>query len=68
MTSKVEVLDTRDVEGNPIGSEWKIVSIDKLAVDIFETKPTRGSSYIERPEHILQYNPKCGLINIRNDD
>ena len=33
-----------------MGSGWKIVSIDKLVVDIFETRPLRGSSYIETPD------------------
>ena len=50
MSSKIETLDQRDVEGKPMGSEWMIVSIEKLAIDIFETKPLRGSSYIETPE------------------
>ena len=37
MSSKVESLDKGDVEGKPMGSRWKIVSIDKLGVDIVET-------------------------------
>ena len=55
MSSKIETLDQRDVEGKPMGSGWMIVSIDKLAIDIFETKPLRGSSYIETPEKIFQF-------------
>ena len=53
MASKVEVLDQKDAEGKSMGSGWTIVSIDKLAIDTFETKPLRGSSYIETPEKIL---------------
>ena len=59
-------IDHRDVEGKPMGSGWKIVSIDKLAIDIFETKPLRGSSYIETPEKYS--NAKCARINSKNED
>jgi hypothetical protein len=38
----------------------------KLAIDIFETKPLRASSYIPTPERFS--NAKCGLINIHNTD
>ena len=31
-----------------------------------KTRPLRGSSYI--PTHEKYSNPKCGLINIRNED
>ncbi|MFM7977914.1 MAG: hypothetical protein ACKPKO_01250, partial [Candidatus Fonsibacter sp.] len=48
--SKIDVLEQADVEGKPMGSGWTIVSIDKLVIDIFETKPLRGSSYIPTPE------------------
>ena len=55
MTSKIEVLDQRHVEGTePTESGRKIVLIAKLAIDIFETKPLRGSSYIENPEKLLE--------------
>ena len=66
MASKVEVLDQKDAEGKSLGSGWTIVSIDKLAIVTFETKPLRGSSYIETPEKYS--NSRCGLINIRNED
>ena len=66
MTTQIEVLDQRDVEGKPMGSGWKIVVINILAIDIFESQPLRGSSYIEPPEKYS--NAKCGLINIRSDD
>ena len=66
MASKVEVLDQKDAEGKSMGFGWTIVSIEKLAIDTFETKPLRGSSYIETPEKYS--NSRCGLINIRNED
>ena len=47
MSSTIEELEERDVEGRPVGSGWTIVSIDKLAIENFETKPLRGASYIE---------------------
>ena len=43
-------MDQRDAEGKPMGSGWRVISIDTLAIDIFETKPLRGSSYIETPD------------------
>ena len=49
ITSKTEVLDQRDVERKPLGSGWRAVSIYELAIYIFETRPLRGSSYIENP-------------------
>ncbi|MFM7988048.1 MAG: hypothetical protein ACKPKO_52915, partial [Candidatus Fonsibacter sp.] len=50
--SKIDVLEQSDIEGKPMGYGWTIVSIDKLVIDIFETQPLRGSSYIETPEKI----------------
>ena len=35
-------------------------------MNIHEIKPVRGSSYIPTP--VKFSNPKCGLINIKNDD
>ena len=66
LTTQIETLDQKDVEGKPIGSGWMIISINKLAIDMFETKPLRGSIYTTTPEKYA--NAKCGLINIRNDD
>ena len=34
--------------------------------DVYKIKEIRGSSYIPTPEKYS--NPKCGLINIQNDD
>ena len=59
-----QVLNNKD--GKPIGSGWGIVSFNKLSINIFETKARRASSYIPTPEKYS--NPKCGLVNIRNDD
>ena len=65
LTTQAETLDQHVVEGKPIGSSLMIISIDKLAIDMFETKPLRGSAYIPTSEKYS--NAKCGLINIRND-
>ena len=35
-------------------------------MDVYETKPARGSSYIPTPTRYS--NAKCGLINIKNTD
>ena len=51
MTSKLEVLDQRDVERKHMGSVWRVVSIDKRAIAICEAQPLRGHSYIETPKH-----------------
>ena len=53
-------------DGASLDSGWIVKTYDLLFVDIFETKPLRGSSYIETPEQFS--NSKCGLINIQNDD
>ena len=48
------------------GSGWRIKRYILFAVDIFETRPVRGSSYIPTPARYA--HPKCGLINIHNTD
>ena len=53
-------------DGASIDSGWIVKTYDTLFIDIFETKPLRGSSYIETPEQFK--NSKCGLINIKHDD
>ena len=35
-------------------------------IETYKKKPVRGSSYIPTPEKYI--NPKCGLINIQNED
>ena len=37
-----------------------------IFIDIYETNPIRGSSYIPTPPKFN--NSRCGLINIQNDD
>ena len=49
-----------------IKSGYKFEEIVKFDIDIFETKPLRGSSYIPTPEKYA--NSKCGLVNIKNED
>ena len=40
--------------------------IEKIIIVVYQTKKSRGSSYIPTPP---PYNsPKCGLINIKNED
>ena len=46
MTTKMQTLDQGDVDNKPMGSGGPLVSIDKLSVVMFETKPLRLSSYI----------------------
>ena len=48
------------------GSNWKIKRYNKLCLDFDQTRPSRASSYLETPEKYK--NPKCGLINIRNEN
>ena len=47
-------------------SGWIFKKIHKIDLDVFETKPLRASSYIPTPEKYS--NPKCGLVNIKNND
>ncbi|MFM7988997.1 MAG: hypothetical protein ACKPKO_57760, partial [Candidatus Fonsibacter sp.] len=66
MATKLDTLELVDDNGKALGSGWAIESIDKLAIDVFETKPIRASSYIPTPAKYS--NPKCGLINIHKED
>ena len=36
-----------------MGSGWRIISTDKLAIDIFETNPARGPHTLKHVAHIL---------------
>ena len=49
-----------------MGSGWKIISLDKFVIDIFETRPLRGSSYNETPEKNLK--SRCELTHIKHKD
>jgi hypothetical protein len=59
LESKIDNLPTE-------GSGWKIKRFNKILIESFTTKVARGSSYIPTPAPYN--NPKCGLINIKNDD
>ncbi|CAB3989883.1 Gastrula zinc finger, partial [Paramuricea clavata] len=49
-----------------LGSNWIILNIESHYVNIAMYKPLKGSSYMKLPEDIS--NPKCGLINMKNND
>ena len=61
-SQKIEVRDKIEIEfeSDPIAL------IEKIIIVVYQTKNSRGSSYIPTP---LPYNsPSCGLINIKNED
>ena len=64
MMAKVENFETAD--GASFDSAWRIKSYDNLYINIYNIRKIRGASYIPTPEKYS--NPKCGLINIQNDD
>ena len=66
LATMMDTLYLTDKDGKPIGSGWKIQTINKLCVDIFQTRDLRGSSYIETPSKLK--NAKCRLVNIQNND
>ena len=45
---------------------FSVGAIHKIVITVYSTRRARGSSYIQTPEPYQ--NPKCGLINIKNDD
>jgi hypothetical protein len=48
------------------GSGWSIYRFDKMYSVLHTLNTSRSGSYIKTPE---KYDyPKCGLINIRNED
>ena len=49
-----------------LGSNWIILNIESHYINIAMYKPLKGSSYITLPRDIS--NPKCGLINMKNND
>ena len=49
-----------------IGSNWTVEQFVSMFIVMYSQKPARGSSYIETPTQFK--NPKCGLINIKNND
>ena len=55
-------LDTEKLEG----TGWYLYDIEDIHLSVYQTKPLRAASYIPTPEKFN--NPKCGLINIQNED
>ena len=49
-----------------VGSNWKIKRYYTIIVDSTTVRPSRGGSYLPTPESFS--NPKCGLVNIKNED
>ncbi|CAB4024710.1 zinc finger 771: PROVISIONAL [Paramuricea clavata] len=49
-----------------LGSNWIILNIESHYINIAMYKPLKSSSYMKLPADIC--NPKCGLINMQNDD
>ena len=65
LNDKAETAEAFDDQGKLIGSGWSLKSVIKLAVDIFETKPVRGHSFIPTPEKYSY--AKYGIISIHNE-
>ena len=57
-----ECLDTEKLEG----TGWCLYDIERVHLSVYQTKPLRVASFIPTPEKFA--NPKCGLINIQNED
>ena len=47
------------------GSGWHVKQYHTLFIEVYKIKEARGASYIPTP--VKYSNPKCGLVNIRND-
>jgi uncharacterized protein (UPF0335 family) len=60
---KKAIADKLEVFKELKGSGWTIKTYHYLAIDIYEIKKLRGSSYIPTPEKYK--NAKCGLVNIK---
>ena len=68
-SSQLEALSAKCDEVGTVGengSGWIIKKHLNIFIDIYETNPIRGSSYIPTPPKFN--NSRCGLINIQNDD
>ncbi|MFM7988273.1 MAG: hypothetical protein ACKPKO_54065 [Candidatus Fonsibacter sp.] len=59
MATKLDTLALVDDNGKALESNWSVQSTDKLAIDVFETKPMRASSYIPTPT--IYSNPKMRI-------
>ena len=62
----LEELLTKIHETEQKESAWKIAQLNYINLDFFKIRAARGSSWIPTPERYS--NPKCGLINIKNED
>eukprot|EP00760_Papus_ankaliazontas_P009483 PhM_4_TR14086/c5_g1_i4/m.107049 len=49
-----------------VGSGWTFIKWHSYEINTFNIEKLRGKKYIELPKDIS--NPKCGLVNIKNDD
>ena len=58
-------MDVRDTLESKINSVV-ISKITRIIIQVFQTRVSRGSSYIATPDKLGI--PKCGLTNIQNDD
>ena len=66
LTSMIEDLEYKIDAVKLEDTGWALKRIHVVYLKSFTNKPVRGSNYIPTPE---KYNhPKCGLINIHNDD
>lgn len=64
---KIEIVNKFEkIDDKMPSSGWRLRRYIHLGVDIFETRPVRGSSYIPTPEKYG--NSRTGLINIKNND
>ena len=65
-----DTLQSQKVEvGDKIGilvDSIPIAMIEKITIVVYQTRYSRGSSYIPTP--IRYSNSRCGLINIKNED
>ena len=66
LATMMDTLYLTDKDGKPIGSGWKIQTINKLCVDIFQTRDLRSSSYIETPSKFKKR--KVWISHIQNND
>ena len=63
---QIQILKDKCLDVALKDSDWRIKEFKAIFIDMFETRPVRGSSYIPTPERFS--NAKCGLINIHNED
>jgi hypothetical protein len=56
--------DIEEYEANESG--WGVNTFNNIKIESYQTKVSRGSSYIKTPDKFS--NSRCGLINIQNED